>query len=209
MVGHGVVASARAACGLALTSIPVSGPVVRSVRHWCPTATVSPRTRTAPRSAGPSPRDQQAQLDHGLDQLELALRDPRLGNCRSGVLGRSRSPPVWGHDGTGSGRRRDDCREVIRNGDPTAWFEQLYADVTGRRLCPGIAGHPTRCWSRWSSSRASRSRTLVAGSGLGDDAAFLAARGYRVIAFDISNPPSNRHGGRFQRVLWTSGSPIC
>ena len=32
----------------------------------------------------------------------------------------------------------------------------------------------------------SRGRTLVVGSGLGDDAAFLAARGYRVIAFDIS-----------------------
>lgn len=79
--------------------------------------------------------------------------------------------------------------EVIRNGDPTAWFEQLYADAAqGQAIVPWDrrAPHPLLVeWVEQQPAR-SRSRTLVVGSGLGDDAAFLAARGYRVIAFDIS-----------------------
>ena len=47
--------------------------------------------------------------------------------------------------------------------------------------------HLTRCWSSgWSSNRLDRVPHPGGGLGLGDDAAFLAARGYRVIAFDIS-----------------------
>jgi SAM-dependent methyltransferase len=79
--------------------------------------------------------------------------------------------------------------EVMRNGDPTAWFEQLYADAAqGHAVVPWDrrAPHPLLVeWVEQEPAR-SRSRTLVVGSGLGDDAAFLAARGYRVIAFDIS-----------------------
>jgi SAM-dependent methyltransferase len=79
--------------------------------------------------------------------------------------------------------------EVMRNGDPTAWFEQLYADAAqGHAIVPWDrrAPHPLLVeWVEQEPAR-SRSRTLVVGSGLGDDAAFLAARGYRVIAFDIS-----------------------
>jgi SAM-dependent methyltransferase len=79
--------------------------------------------------------------------------------------------------------------EVMRNGDPTAWFEQLYADAAqGHAIVPWDrrAPHPLLVeWVEQEPAR-SRSRTLVVGSGLGEDAAFLAARGYRVIAFDIS-----------------------
>jgi SAM-dependent methyltransferase len=79
--------------------------------------------------------------------------------------------------------------EVMRNGDPTAWFEQLYADAAqGHAIVPWDrrAPHPLLVeWVEQEPAR-SRSRTLVVGSGMGEDAAFLAARGYRVIAFDIS-----------------------
>jgi SAM-dependent methyltransferase len=84
---------------------------------------------------------------------------------------------------------RQPSGEVMRNGDPTAWFEQLYADAAqGHAIVPWDrrAPHPLLVeWVEQEPAR-SRSRTLVVGSGLGEDAAFLAARGYRVIAFDIS-----------------------
>jgi SAM-dependent methyltransferase len=79
--------------------------------------------------------------------------------------------------------------EALRDGDPTAWFERLYAHAAqGQAIVPWDRRAPHPLLVEWVEPQQARSgcRTLVVGSGLGDDAAFLAARGYRVIAFDIS-----------------------
>lgn len=79
--------------------------------------------------------------------------------------------------------------EALREGDPTGWFERLYADAAqGQAIVPWDRRAPHPLLVEWIEQRPASSacRTLVVGSGLGDDAAFLAAQGYRVIAFDIS-----------------------
>jgi SAM-dependent methyltransferase len=79
--------------------------------------------------------------------------------------------------------------EALRDGDPTGWFERLYADAAqGQAIVPWDRRAPHPLLVEWIDDQpvTSRRRTLVVGSGLGDDAAFLAAHRYRVIAFDIS-----------------------
>jgi SAM-dependent methyltransferase len=79
--------------------------------------------------------------------------------------------------------------ETLPDGDPTGWFERLYADAAqGQAIVPWDRRAPHPLLVEWVERQPAGSgrRTLVVGSGLGDDAAFLAARGYRVIAFDIS-----------------------
>jgi len=78
--------------------------------------------------------------------------------------------------------------EAARDGDPTSWFEQLYADAAqGHAIVPWDRRAPHPLLVNWVERQpATSGLTLVVGSGLGDDAAFLAAHGYRVIAFDIS-----------------------
>src|SRR5215204_1798914 len=78
--------------------------------------------------------------------------------------------------------------EAARDGDPTSWFEQLYADAAqGHAIVPWDRRAPHPLLVDWVERQpATSGLTLVVGSGLGDDAAFLAAHGYRVIAFDIS-----------------------
>jgi SAM-dependent methyltransferase len=79
--------------------------------------------------------------------------------------------------------------EAAQGGDPTGWFERLYADAAlGQATIPWDRRAPHPLLVEWIEQQPGHSagRTLVVGSGLGDDAAFLAAHGYRVIAFDIS-----------------------
>ena len=79
--------------------------------------------------------------------------------------------------------------EALRDGDPTGWFERLYADAAqGQAIVPWDRRAPHPLLVEWIEQQPDMSscRTLVVGSGLGDDAAFLATHGYRVIAFDIS-----------------------
>ena len=78
--------------------------------------------------------------------------------------------------------------EALRDGDPTGWFERLYADAAqGQAIVPWDRRAPHPLLVDWVERQpATSGLTLVVGSGLGDDAAFLAAHGYRVIAFDIS-----------------------
>lgn len=78
--------------------------------------------------------------------------------------------------------------EAARDGDPTSWFEQLYSDAAqGHAIVPWDRRAPHPLLVDWVERQPATSvLTLVVGSGLGDDAAFLAAHGYRVIAFDIS-----------------------
>ena len=71
-------------------------------------------------------------------------------------------------------------------GDPTGWFEPAYAQANGDRAAipwaekginPHLIGVPLE---------GAGLSALVVGCGLGDDAEYLASRGFAVTAFDIS-----------------------
>jgi SAM-dependent methyltransferase len=90
--------------------------------------------------------------------------------------------------------------EALGEGDPTSWFERLYAQAAdGHAVVPWDRGAPHPLLVEWIEQRPDLSgrRTLVVGCGLGDDAAYLAAQGYRVIAFDISGSAIDAARRRF------------
>lgn len=74
--------------------------------------------------------------------------------------------------------------------DGTGWFEPLYDAAAGDpRRVPWARGEPDRLLRAWLDQpglEVAGSDALVVGCGLGDDAAELARRGCRVVAFDIS-----------------------
>jgi SAM-dependent methyltransferase len=78
--------------------------------------------------------------------------------------------------------------EALLDGDATGWFERLYAQAAeGQAVVPWDRRAPHPLLVEWVEQNPTLvGRTLVVGCGLGDDAAYLAAQGYRVIAFDIS-----------------------
>ncbi len=80
--------------------------------------------------------------------------------------------------------------ESIAAGDPTGWFEQLYAAAAaGQTTVPWDRGAPSRYLTQWAAARALRGagqRAVVVGCGLGDDAEFIAGLGFQTLAFDIS-----------------------
>jgi SAM-dependent methyltransferase len=79
---------------------------------------------------------------------------------------------------------------AIGAGDPTAWFEQLYAGAeAGEEVVPWDRRAPHRLLVEWSEARylnGGGHRALVVGCGLGDDAEYVAGRGFETVAFDIS-----------------------
>ena len=90
--------------------------------------------------------------------------------------------------------------EALRRGDATGWFERLYAEAAdGQAIVPWDRGAPHPLLVEWIEQvpMLAGRRTLVVGSGLGDDAAYLAAQGYRVIAFDISGSAIDAARRRF------------
>jgi hypothetical protein len=94
------------------------------------------------------------------------------------------------------------AHESIAAGDPTGWFERIYAAaVDGRTDVPWDRGAPSPLLVQWAVERGlhgTKSATavgsrvgadceaLVVGCGLGDDAEFVAGLGFRTVAFDIS-----------------------
>lgn len=80
--------------------------------------------------------------------------------------------------------------ESIAAGDPTGWFERVYAAAAaGRAVVPWDRGAPGRYLTAWAADRRLRGagrRAVVAGCGLGDDAEFIAGLGFETTAFDIS-----------------------
>jgi SAM-dependent methyltransferase len=80
--------------------------------------------------------------------------------------------------------------ESIAAGDPTGWFERLYAAAeAGEITVPWDRGEPSRYLTQWAADRGmsgAGSRAVVVGCGLGDDAEFVAGLGYQTVAFDIS-----------------------
>jgi SAM-dependent methyltransferase len=86
-------------------------------------------------------------------------------------------------------------------GDPTGWFERLYAAAdAGTAQVPWDRGAPHPLLVEWAAIRPADGtgvRALVVGSGLGYDAEYLAGRGYAVTAFDISDSAVRAARARF------------
>lgn len=80
--------------------------------------------------------------------------------------------------------------ESLGAGDPTGWFERLYAGAeAGGGAIPWDRGAPHRVLVQWAQARGLRGdgrRAVVVGCGLGDDAEYIAGRGFDTVAFDIS-----------------------
>jgi SAM-dependent methyltransferase len=111
---------------------------------------------------------------------------------------------------TGSVEPRDpgeDVRRIsepaISEGDATGWFDQLYAEAAiGRAVVPWDRGGPHPLLVEWVErrDRGSDRRTLVVGSGFGEDTAYLARQGFGVIGFDISAAAVRAARRRFPSV---------
>ncbi len=82
------------------------------------------------------------------------------------------------------------AERAIAAGNPTAWFEQIYAAAEiGQTEVPWDRRAPSRFLLQWAEQRglAGDGRTgLVVGCGLGEDAEYIAGLGYQTVAFDIS-----------------------
>lgn len=77
------------------------------------------------------------------------------------------------------------AKRALRDGAPTSWFEQLYAGGRADLIdMPWDRPGPLPLLRDWL-ARGSGSAVVV-GCGLGVDAEFVASRGYRTTAFDIS-----------------------
>lgn len=78
--------------------------------------------------------------------------------------------------------------EAIGNGEPTAWFDRLYAEgVAGRVSMPWDREDPNPQLSAWAGGLDGTGKTaVVVGCGLGADAEFLAGRGFATTGFDIA-----------------------
>jgi SAM-dependent methyltransferase len=83
------------------------------------------------------------------------------------------------------------ARETIAAGDATGWFETLYREADGNPAnIPWADQSPNPhllAWLKGQTTLAvSQKRCLVVGCGLGDDAEYLANKGFSVVAFDVS-----------------------
>ena len=80
--------------------------------------------------------------------------------------------------------------DAIRRGDPTAWFDRLYAaGSAGEVSMPWDRTEPQvdlRAWAERENLDGTGRRAVVVGCGLGADAEYLAALGFSTTAFDIS-----------------------
>lgn len=80
--------------------------------------------------------------------------------------------------------------DSLAAGDPTGWFERLYAEARlGQVAMPWDRGEPRPALAAWARERqltGAGRRALVVGCGLGADAEYLAELGFDTVAFDIA-----------------------
>jgi pimeloyl-ACP methyl ester carboxylesterase/SAM-dependent methyltransferase len=76
-------------------------------------------------------------------------------------------------------------------GDPTGWFDRLYAaGAAGELDMPWARTYPHPLLTEWAQARAltgTGQRAVVVGCGLGADAEYVAGLGYDTMAFDIAD----------------------
>ena len=87
--------------------------------------------------------------------------------------------------------------QALSAGDPTGWFEPLYAAAEqGAAIVPWDRGGAPHwlltTWAERTALAGGGRRALVVGCGLGADAEYIAGRGFAVLAFDISASAINR-----------------
>lgn len=94
----------------------------------------------------------------------------------------------------------------LASGDPTGWFERLYAAAEdGEAVVPWDRGAPHRLLVDWMERRHPQGhgkRAVVIGSGLGEDAEYVASHGFTTVAFDIAPTAVDAARRRFP------GSPV-
>jgi len=97
-------------------------------------------------------------------------------------------PPLPSSDADRHARRL--AGEALAAGQPTAWFEPLYAAAeAGQAVIPWDRGIPHQvlvAWARSTGLEGTGRRALVVGCGLGEDAEFVATFGFDTVAFDVS-----------------------
>jgi len=96
-------------------------------------------------------------------------------------------------------KARELAAQAVQDGEPTRWFEELYALAErGDAAVPWADLEPNPVLRRVLPSLAvDGARTLVVGCGYGDDAVLLLAAGARVTAFDIADTAVARCRQRF------------
>ena len=95
--------------------------------------------------------------------------------------------------------------------DPLSWFEELYCSSRrDRRLISWDWMEPHPFLVEWTEENQHTGRALVVGSGLGEDAAFLYEKGWKVTAFDVSESAvewaSQLHKGK--EIDWLVGDLV-
>jgi SAM-dependent methyltransferase len=82
------------------------------------------------------------------------------------------------------------AHEAIGRGEPTAWFDRLYAEgLAGDISVPWDRAEPNPQLAEWAESvglEGADRTAVVVGCGLGADAEFLAALGFATTAFDVA-----------------------
>jgi SAM-dependent methyltransferase len=80
--------------------------------------------------------------------------------------------------------------ESLADDDPTGWFERLYANAAeGVAVVPWDRGRPTPLLVEWTDAAdltGNGRRAVVVGGALGDNAEYIARRGFATVAFDVS-----------------------
>src|ERR1700685_207114 len=108
-------------------------------------------------------------------------------------------------------RARELAASHLARGDAIGWFEALYVQASGDAdqvpwadLCPNP--HLVE-WAVAKSIQGQGRAGLLVGCGLGDDAEYLAGRGFQVTAFDISPSAVSWCKKRFptSAVAWQTG----
>ena len=87
-------------------------------------------------------------------------------------------------------RARELARECAERGDPLGWFERVYSEAGGDPegvQWADLAPNPHLvAWRESRDPRGPGRRALVVGSGLGDDAEYLAGLGLATVGFDLA-----------------------
>jgi pimeloyl-ACP methyl ester carboxylesterase/SAM-dependent methyltransferase len=97
-------------------------------------------------------------------------------------------PAILRHTAGGWQARADRlAAQAIAAGDPTGWFDRLYAaGVAGEVDVPWDRRAPHPLLAEWATRADGAKRAVVVGCGLGADAEFVAGLGYETTAFDLS-----------------------
>lgn len=99
-------------------------------------------------------------------------------------------------------KARELAKSSIERGEPIVWFEELYKlGESDSRVVPWADRKPNPhlvAWAEKSEVQGNRAKALVVGCGYGDDAEWLANKGFEVTAFDVSETAVSAARRRFQ-----------